>query len=50
MDPRVGVQVVVAFPTDTEATKAFIEIITGMAPMIPMGKLVSLLYLFYLTT
>lgn len=43
MDPRVGAQVVVMFPTDTEATKAFTEIITRMAPMMPLGKLVYLL-------
>ena len=28
----------VMFPIDTEATKAFTEIITGMAPMMPLGK------------
>lgn len=43
MDPRVGAQVVVMFLTDTEATKAFTEIITRMAPMMPLGRLVSLL-------
>ena len=35
MDPGVGACVMVIFPTDTEATKAFMKNIAGKAPMRP---------------